>query len=70
MGDYCDEEEFWDLTGIQAMKMVAEFLEQHPKASEADIVAEPEDGMFISLVERKENGDKDWMSAYCMNREP
>lgn len=69
-GDWDNEEQYLDLTGIQAMKMIAEFLDKHPNAREADIASDPDDGMFISLVDRKENGDEDWIDAYCMDKEP
>ena len=67
-GDWDNEEQFWDLTGIQAMNKISEFLKEHPNAREANIETEPEDGMFISLVDKKENGDKDWIDAYCMDK--
>jgi len=67
-GDWDNEEQFWDLTGIQAMNKISEFLKEHPNAREANIETEPEDGMFISLVDEKENRDEDWIDAYCMDK--
>jgi len=66
--DWDNEEQFWDLTGIQAMKKISEFLAAHPNAREANIESDPEDGMFISLVDTKENGDEDWIDAYFRDR--
>lgn len=67
-GDFEDEEQLWDLTGIQAMRKISEFMASHPNAKEASIETDPDDGMFISLVDKKENGDEDWISAYCMDK--
>lgn len=67
-GDFENEEQLWDLTGIQAMRKIFEFMESHPNAREANIETDPDDGMFISLVDKKENGDEDWISAYCMDK--
>lgn len=69
-GDWDNEKQFWDLTGIQAIQKISEFLGEHPNATEANIMTEPDDGMFISLVDKKDNGDEDWIDAYCMDREP
>lgn len=67
--DWEDEEEHWDLSGIEAMKYIAAFLEKYPEAKEADVLTEPEDGMFISLNYYNEEARREyWLSAYCRDR--
>ena len=64
--DWEDEEEIWDISGIEAMKKIAAFLEKYPKAHEADICTEPDDGMFLSLAYFDKEVQKEyWISAYC-----
>lgn len=65
-----DEEQHWDISGIETMKYIAEFLKKYPDAEEADVLTEPEDGMFISLKYYNEETRREyWLSAYCRDKD-
>ena len=69
-GDWEDEEQCWDITGIEAINKIAEFLRKYPEAHEANVETDPEDGMFISLAYMNEEAGKEyWIDAYCRDKE-
>ena len=68
--DFEDEKSVRGLSGVAAMKMIADYLVQHPNAKDGNIATEPEDGMFISMREIDQDGNEYWISAYCTDKEP
>lgn len=67
--DYENEEQYWDLNGVDAMKKIADYLVRHPNAEDSTgVYCEDEDGMFIAMREKDENGNEYWLEAYCFNK--
>lgn len=62
--DFVDETYVRDLTGAQMIQMVNEFMNMHPKTNDMNVDCDPENGMFLSIREKEENGDEYWLSAY------
>ena len=66
--DYEDEQCFRDLKGWEAMMLISKYMIEHPEARDGVVASDPDDGMFVTLREIKENGDEYWMSAYCKDK--
>ena len=48
--------------------LISKYMIEHPEARDGVVASDPDDGMFVTLREIKENGDEYWMSAYCKDK--